>query len=110
MRRIVLQELSGRDPLTDEVILRPQGEPDSFVEVGALLDAGETVTYTWSASETVKFNIHTHSNQRVEYHEEVSAPQREGAFQAPRSDHFYLMWQNPGTAPTKLRLRVDRGR
>ncbi len=88
------------------ISLHKKGHPESFAELRVSLKKGEAITYSWTAGEEVDFNIHSHREKEVDYHERYRGPEGSGRFEGPREDDFYLMWQNRSTEPVEVDIRV----
>ena len=58
------------------------------------VDAGRSLGWQYSASQTLAFNLHSHRDNETVYHIRSDARTDEGTFQSERSDVYCVMWEN----------------
>lgn len=88
--------------------LRPQGEAEAIAELSVELEAGQSLTYRWEAEAEVEFNIHSHRDEDVTYHERLLQREADGLFKSRSTGDYYLMWQNPHGRPVPVRVALRR--
>ena len=70
------------------------------------LEPGQTLTYSFTCSGPLDFNIHYHDRLQAHYPVvERHAQSVQGRFRAPHKDTFCLMWTNPESAEVDLTYR-----
>lgn len=94
--------------LTRKVTLQKGGDPGCVVELHAELDSGSEIRYSWTAGSGVEFNIHTHHEKEVKYHEQSTGVAGKGHFLSPSDGHYYLMWLNRSQQPVEVKIQVGR--
>lgn len=73
------------------------------------IDAGRAVSYRFTASGPVDFNIHHHRGKDVLYPVRRDAVARaEGEFRAPASEDYCLMWTNKTQATVRVEGEIRR--
>ena len=77
--------------------------PGKFVEVCGPLRAGEAVSWTYTASAPLDFNIHYHVGKAVEYPAKLAhATQGEGTLKVPLEPDYCWMWTNKTASPAQV--------
>ncbi len=104
----LLELPSGEAKLEQSFALQPLGDEGAFEELAVELEAGEVLTYAWTADQAVEFNIHHHEEKRVTFHEQLRGREHQGRFEGPEAGSYYLMWQNHGDAPVNIRVKAQR--
>lgn len=82
-------------------------QPNHFFEVGVMMDAGETIQYSYSADAPVFFDLHLHEGTSVTDYLVIEASERNGSFTAPRAGNYYFLWENLGNSETKIRYDIS---
>jgi len=87
-----------------------KGERDlqlgQIAESNLLLKAGDTVTWAWSASQTMHFDVHTHLGNSVQELVTRDGTSDDGSFKASQAGAYSLFWMNTGTAAGHLSFKV----
>jgi plastocyanin len=78
-----------------------------FAEANLLLRAGDTITWDWSASQVVHFNVHTHQAGGATELVAQDAASNQGSFTAPQAGGYSLLWENGGGAAVTLEYSVQ---
>jgi hypothetical protein len=82
--------------------------PGKFDEHCLRLEAGEAITWRFSATGAVDFNIHLHQGDKVLYPVRRDGVTRaSGTFRARSAEDYCLMWTNRGAAAVSVRGTAD---
>lgn len=85
-------------------------EPGKFAEINLEMTKGAAVTVEFmSTGAPVVWNVHSHVGEQAVIHAEGSSASDAVRFVAERDGAFSYMWQNKGTGPMRLdvKLRAD---
>jgi len=75
-------------------------------EVCLPLASADRLTFEYSASGALDFNIHFHHGKDVAYPLKIdAAPRGGGAFKAETAEDYCLMWENKSARPVALKYR-----
>lgn len=101
--------LDGEPSPTDVLERSFAIEPDGFAEVNLRMDRNASIRYDWTVEDgtSVRFDVHSHENDRVVVHEQTRAASGSGSFQAPEDGTFSLMWENTGDQPVRVSTHVE---
>jgi hypothetical protein len=80
--------------------------PGQFFEVNTEMENNTAFHWSWSASETVHFNVHSHFDDQVQDHVDEDGEDGRGDFTNHRKGGYSLLWENTGTLPVTLDYRV----
>lgn len=80
--------------------------PGQFFEINTEMENRTSLHWSWSASGTVHFDVHSHFDDEVQYHVEEDAGSGTGNFTNNRAGGYSLLWENTGTLPVTLDYRV----
>lgn len=73
------------------------------------LSEGERIYYEFSSGTALRFNIHHHEGEEVLYPVPVKLASSEKAvFAAESSNHYCLMWNNPGQETAELKFQYRK--
>lgn len=104
----MLELPSGEAKLEESFALQPLGNEGAFEELAVALEEGEALSYAWTADRAIDFNIHSHEEKSVTFHEQLHGTEHRGRFEGPAAGSFYLMWQNPTDASVRVQVRAER--
>jgi len=83
--------------------------PDDRYELCLLLAQGQQLSYTFSASRTLDFNIHYHTDDEVFYPVyEDQVMDATATFSAQSEQEYCLMWTNQGDTDVPLSLEYEK--
>lgn len=83
--------------------------PGKFVEICENLPKESVVTWYFSASAPLNFNIHFHQGKDVVFPEKQDGvSEREGTLIAPSKEDYCWMWSNKGAASASIRVRLAK--
>ena len=80
--------------------------PGQIAEVNLALQQGDTVRWDWTASETLHFNVHSHSGGGMVEHVTRQAARDQGSFTAPAAGSYSLFWQPASPTPVVLTYSI----
>ena len=80
--------------------------PGQFFEINTEMENRTSFSWSWSASGTVHFDVHSHFDDEVQYHVDESAAEGRGNFTNSRAGGYSFLWENTGTLPVTLDYRV----
>ncbi|MFQ5968947.1 MAG: hypothetical protein ACE5J2_00425 [Nitrososphaerales archaeon] len=80
--------------------------PDKFFEVGVIMNAGETIQYSYSADATVFFNLHSHDKRSTTNHVVSEGRERIDSFMAPTTGNYYFLWENLGSSEVRINYDI----
>jgi hypothetical protein len=80
--------------------------PGQFFEINTEMENRTTFYWSWSASGTVHFDVHSHFDDEVQYHVDESASSGRGNFTNQRAGGYSFLWENTGALPVTLDYRV----
>jgi hypothetical protein len=80
--------------------------PGQFFEVNTEMENHTAFYWSWSASGTVHFDVHSHFDDEVQSHVDEDAERGRGNFTNHRKGGYSLLWENTGTLPVTLDYRV----
>lgn len=80
--------------------------PGRFFEINTEMENRASFSWSWSASATVHFDVHSHFDGEVQYHVEEDAASGRGNFTNNRAGGYSFLWENTGALPVTLDYRV----
>lgn len=82
-------------------------QPNHFLEVGVLMDAGGTLSYSYTADAAVFFNLHSHDGGSVTDYLAAEVSERSASFTAPTSGNYYFLWENIGSEEVRMNYDIS---
>jgi hypothetical protein len=82
-------------------------QPNHFFEVGVLMDAGGTLSYSYTADTAVFFNLHSHDGASITDYLAAEVKERSASFTAPASGNYYFLWENVGSEEVKMNYDIS---
>lgn len=80
--------------------------PRTFYEINTVAPEGGRLLWSWTATQTLHFDVHTHFDDEVQYVVEMDADGHEGSYDVQRAGGHSYLWQNDGALPVTLEYRV----
>lgn len=80
--------------------------PGQFYEVNTQAPANGTLSWDWSATASIHFDVHTHFDGEVQYVVEEQTGASQGSYHVNRTGGHSYLWENTGTLPVTLTYRV----
>jgi hypothetical protein len=80
--------------------------PGQFFEINTEMENRTSFHWSWSASATVHFDVHSHFDDEVQTHVDEDAADGRGNFTNDRKGGYSLLWENTGTLPVTLDYRL----
>jgi hypothetical protein len=80
-----------------------------WAEANLLLKQGDRISWDWTTSQVVHFNVHTHQGGTAKEEIAQDAATGHGSFTAPQGGGYSLFWQNDGMQPVTLTYSVQGG-
>lgn len=80
--------------------------PGQFFEINTEMENRTSFYWSWSASGTVHFDVHSHFDDEVQYHIDEDAASGRGNFTNNRAGGYSFLWENTGALPVTLDYRV----
>jgi hypothetical protein len=92
----------------DETVLanRVTIAPGQFYEINMVADRNATLSWAWTTSAAVHFDLHTHFDDEVQYVVEEQTDASSGSYVVQRDGGHSYLWENTGTLPVTLDYRV----
>lgn len=78
----------------------------SFYEVNLILEQNASFHFSFNASGTVNWDVHSHPPEGVKEWETGSGTTAEYSFTAPAREVYSILWENPGALPVDLAFEV----
>ena len=79
-------------------------DPGDVLELN--LDLDGAVSWNWTASAPVSFNVHSHTDAGVVDHVTRTGSSGQGTFDPPKPGEYSMMWGNPGPDPVTVHYKV----
>lgn len=98
---------AGKDIAEVKESLKPSGIHEDCM----VLTEGQGMEYSFSSSVPLSFNIHYHEGADIFYSVQKDNTSHEaGRFEAPKEQHYCLMWTNPSKefATITYRVKVEK--
>ncbi|MFU8776138.1 MAG: transmembrane anchor protein [Roseovarius sp.] len=83
-------------------------EPGGTAEIKMTMEAGNTVTYAWTATGgRVNFDLHAHSGGKsVDYERGAGQTEGEGTIEAPFAGNHGWFWRNRDSTPITMTIQL----
>ncbi len=85
-------------------------QPGVGAEIKALMRAGESFVFSWTADAPVHFDMHGENpndgDSYASYWRDRSQTAAHGSFSAPYDGTHGWYWKNPGSAPVTVTVKV----
>lgn len=83
-------------------------EPGDTAEIKMTMEAGNTVTYAWTATGgRVNFDLHAHSGgESIDYERGAGQTEGEGIIEAPFAGDHGWFWRNRDSTPITMTIQV----
>ena len=96
---LIISTAWGKEPKPEKIVIEAQGKH----EVCMKLKEQEVLTYMFSASDKLSFNLHYHTKEDIFYpvSKHMSSAEK-GVFIATEDHGYCLMWSNPGSHAIQL--------
>lgn len=83
-----------------------QMRPGGYNEVNVIMEAGATFAFSFTSSDDVDWDVHSHPDNRVKYWEQGTGTSAESSFTAPERGIYSLMFHNPNALPVDLTFEM----
>lgn len=99
-------EDADEDALLEREPTIPAGE---FFEVDLSMEEGQEVGYRWEAiaEAPLAFDVHSHTDAGLSYHQQTNASTGQGTFAAPNPGTYSLLWANEGQTPLTVEIHIE---
>lgn len=93
-------------PKDNEVVKTVSLGQASFYEVNLILEQDASFRFSYNASDSVNWDVHSHPPEGLKEWETGAGTTAEYAFTAPHRDVYSILWENPGALPVDLSFEV----